>query len=183
MIEYIEIDTNSRRPKYLQLVESVTANVSTGRFKIDTKMPSISLLSEAFSISKDTVIRAYDILKERNTIISSVGKGHYVSKTKLTHKTKILFLMNKLSSYKLQVYDAFTKEIGANSQTDLQVYHCDESLFLSFIEKYKDVYDYLVIMSHFKSDDLRHVFAPESVLDVLKKIPEQKLVILDVKLT
>ena len=130
MIKYIEIDENSRKPKYLQIVDSVTNNISLGNFEMDAKMPSINLLSEAFYLSRDTVEKAYKILKDRKIIVSVRGKGYYISRTKLISKTNILFLVNKLSSYKLQIYNSFNINIGANSHTDLQIYHCDELLFL-----------------------------------------------------
>ncbi len=179
MLSYIEIDENSRKPKYLQIVDAVTSNISSGNFEMNAKMPSINAMSEEFYLSRDTVEKAYKILKDRKIIISVRGKGYYISNTKLISKTNILFLVNKLSSYKLNIYNSFNNHIGANSHTDLQIYHCDESLFLNLLEKNKGAYDYYVIMSHFKSDDFKHVATPEKVVKAIQKIPKDKLVILD----
>lgn len=179
MIKFIEIDENSRKPKYLQIVDAITSNISLGNFEMDAKMPSINSLSEEFYLSRDTVEKAYKILKDRKIIISVRGKGYYISKTKLISKTNILFLVNKLSSYKLQIYNSFNNHIGANSHTDLQIYHCDESLFLNLLEKNKGAYDYYVIMSHFKSDTFKHIGASEKVIKAIQKIPKDKLIVLD----
>jgi DNA-binding transcriptional regulator YhcF (GntR family) len=177
--KYIDIDENSRKPKYVQIVDSVTNNIALGNFKIDDKMPSINMLSEEFYLSRDTVEKAYKILKERKIIISVRGKGYYIARTTLISKTNILFLVNKLSSYKLQIYNAFNRSIGANSQTDLQIYHCDESLFLNILEKFKGTYDYYIIMSHFKSDAFKHISTPEKAVEAIKRIPKAKLILLD----
>ncbi len=177
--KYIDIDENSRKPKYIQIVDSVTDNITLGNFVVDDKMPSINMLSEEFYLSRDTVEKAYKILKERKIITSVRGKGFYISQTNLISKTNILFLINKLSSYKLQIYNAFNHSIGANSHTDLQIYHCDESLFLNLLEKNKGAYDYYVVMSHFKNDDFKHISAPESVVKALNKLPKEKLIMLD----
>tara|TARA_B100000809_G_scaffold213192_1_gene217436 strand:- start:7251 stop:8297 length:1047 start_codon:yes stop_codon:yes gene_type:complete len=179
MIKYIEIDENSRKPKYLQIVDSVTNNISSENFEMDAKMPSVNSLSETFYLSRDTVVKAYKILIERKIIVSVRGKGCYISETKLISKTNILFLVNKLSSYKLQIYNSFNNNIGANSHTDLQIYHCDESLFINFLEKYIDAYDYYVIMSHFKSEDFKYTATPQKVINAIKKIPKEKLIMLD----
>lgn len=179
MLSYIEIDENSRKPKYLQIVDAITTNITLGNFEMNAKMPSINALSEEFYLSRDTVEKAYKILKDRKIIISVRGKGYYISNTKLIDKTNILFLLNKLSSYKLQIYNAFINHMGANSHTDLQIYHCDESLFLNLLDKNKGAYDYYVIMSHFKSEDFKHVSAPEKVVKAIKKIPKSKLIVLD----
>ena len=179
LYKFINIDENSRVPKYQQIVDSVIENISKGNFNIDEKIPSINRFSEEFYLSRDTVEKAYSILKERNIITSIRGKGFYISRTKLISKVNILFLINKLSNYKLRTYNHFIDAIGANSHTDLHVYHCDETLFLNLIDKNKSAYDYFIIMPHFKTDDLKHVSFTDKALKALEKIPQQKLIILD----
>ena len=176
---FIKIDENSRIPKYQQIIDSIIHNISAGNLKMDQKIPSINMFSEEFYLSRDTVEKAYSILKERKVIVSIRGKGFYISRTTLISKVNILFLVNKLSSYKLRTYNHFMDNIGANSHTDLHIYHCDESLFLNLIEKNKGVYDYFVIMPHFKTEDLKHISLPEKVIAALKLIPPEKLIILD----
>lgn len=179
LIKYIKIDENSRVPKYQQIIDSIIDNISSGNLTMDQKIPSINMFSEEFYLSRDTVEKAYSILKERNIITSIRGKGYYISRTKLISKVNILFLINKLSSYKLRTYNHFIDAIGANSHTDLHIYHCDESLFLNLLDKNKSAYDYFIIMPHFKTEDLKHVSITENVLKALKEIPKKKLIILD----
>lgn len=179
MIKFINIDENSRVPKYKQIVDSIIYNISIGNLQINQKIPSINMFSEDFYISRDTVEKAYNILKERKVISSIKGKGYYITRTNLISKTNILFLINKLSPYKMTTYNSFVNSIGANSNTDLLIYHCDETLFLNLLDKNKDDYDYYVIMPHFKTEDLKHVSYTEEVVKAIKKIPKEKLVIMD----
>ena len=179
MIKLITIDENSRVPKYQQIIDSIIYNISRGNLTMDQKIPSINMFSEEFYLSRDTVEKAYSILKERKIITSIRGKGFYISRTKLISKVNILFLVNKLSSYKLRTYNHFINAICANSHTDLHIYHCDETLFLNLLEKNKGVYDYFIIMPHFKTNDLKHISLPEKIASTLKLIPDDKLIILD----
>ncbi|MDN3663829.1 GntR family transcriptional regulator [Algibacter miyuki] len=179
MFEHIKIDNNTRIPKYQQIIDSIITNISLGNLSMDEKIPSINMFSEAFNLSRDTVEKAYNILKERNIITSIRGKGYYISRTSLISKVNILFLVNKLSSYKMRTYNHFVNAIGANSHTDLHIYHCDESLFLNLLDKNKMAYDYFVIMPHFKTEALKHVSLTEPVIEAIKKIPKDKLLILD----
>lgn len=179
--KYIEIDEASRMPKYMQIVDSIIYNVSIGRLSMDQKIPSINMLSEEFNLSRDTVEKAYNILKERNVISPILGKGYYVTRTKLISKINILFLINKLSSYKMSVYNSFINSIGGNSHVDLHIYHCDETLFLNLLDKNKFAYDNYIIMPHFKTKDLKHASFTDEALKVIKKIPKEKLIILDEK--
>ena len=137
------------------------------------------MFSEEFYLSRDTVEKAYSVLKERNIITSIRGKGFYISRTKLLSKVNILFLVNKLSSYKLRTYNHFIDSIGPNSHTDIHIYHCDEDLFLNLLEKYKSAYDYFIITPHFKTEDQKHISYTNKIIDSIKKIPKNKLIVLD----
>lgn len=179
MLEFISIEEDSKIPKYLQIVDSVIHNISIGNITAGDKIPSINALSVEYYLSRDTVARAYNILKERKIITSIQGKGNYIAKTKLISKLNVLFFVNKLSNYKLKIFNSFRESLGPDSHADLQVYHCDESLFIELIKKYKSAYDYYVIMPHFKSENLGHVSITEKVKKVIDTIPKEKLVILD----
>lgn len=179
LIKLIKIDDDSRVPKYKQIVDSILYNINKGNLKINEKIPSINSFSEEFYISRDTVEKAYSILKERKIISSIRGKGYYITRTKLESKVNILFLFNKLSSYKMKTYSAFINTLGANAHTDLHIYHCDESLFLNLLDKFEGAYDYYVITTHFKSEDLKHQSYTDEVVKAIRKIPKEKLIIMD----
>lgn len=179
MFKYIHIDENSRNPKYQQIVDAIIQNISIGNLLVNQKIPSINMFSEAFYLSRDTVEKAYGILKERNIITSIRGKGYYISRTTLISKVNILFLTNKLSWYKMETYHAFLNNIGPNSHVDLHNYHCDETLFLNLLNKHKKAYDYYVIMPHFKTEDLKHACTTNAITQAINKIPKNKLIIMD----
>lgn len=52
MFRYIEIDENSRIPKYKQIVDSIIQNISNGNIKIDEKIPSINMFSEELVVMR-----------------------------------------------------------------------------------------------------------------------------------
>lgn len=179
MFKYIEIDESSRIPKYRQIVNSIINNISHGHIKIDDKIPSINSFSEEYLLSRDTVEKAYQILKDRKVITSIRGKGYYVTRTKLISKVNILFLINKLSTYKMLIYNSFINTIGGNSHTDLHIYHCDSSLFLNLLQKNSNAYDYYIIMPHFKTDNFKHVSYTDEAIKAINNIAKDKLIIMD----
>lgn len=179
ILKDIKISDSSRIPKYRQIVDSIIQNITDGNLKVDQKIPSINVFSEEFYLSRDTVEKAYNILKERKIITSIRGKGYYITRTKLVSKINILFLINKLSSYKLIIYNSFINTLSVNCHTDLHIYHCDESLFLNLLEKNANAYDYYVIMPHFKTDILKHTSYTNKVIEAINKIPKNKLALID----
>ena len=69
ILEYFQINENSRIPKYKQIVDSIIINISNGKFQMDDKITSINQLSEETNMSRDTGEKAYNILKEINVIL------------------------------------------------------------------------------------------------------------------
>jgi DNA-binding transcriptional regulator YhcF (GntR family) len=175
----INIDQTSRIPKYKQIVDSIINDISKGKLKVGEKIPSINKLSETCDLSRDTVEKAYKQLKERKVIISVKGKGFYTAKTDLISKVNVFFLINKLSSYKMMVYNSFVNSLGINGHVNLSIYHCEESLFVRAIEKNIGAYDYYIIMPHFKNEQLNHLSYTNKVLEVIERIPKDKLIIMD----
>ncbi|XLS29634.1 GntR family transcriptional regulator [Flavobacteriaceae bacterium M23B6Z8] len=175
----IEINNDSRIPKYKQIANSIIKNITKGNLTIGQKIPSINEISEEYYLSRDTVEKAYNELKEKRIIVSAKGKGYYVAKTDLSAKLNVLFLINKLSSYKMRIFNSFVNTLGTNAQVDLHIYHCDESIFLNLLEKHQGSYDYYVIMPHFKNESQEHMGASDDVKKALRKISREKLILLD----
>jgi DNA-binding transcriptional regulator YhcF (GntR family) len=178
MLKDLKLGT-SCKPKYIQIADCFIDNVSRGKLKKDEKIPSINEFSKAYNVSRDTVEKGYKILKEKRIIKVIKGKGTYIDSSKLVDNINVLFLINKLSSYKLEMYNSFSDSIGSGYHTDFEIYNCDESLFLSLMEKHLDGYDYYIIMPHFKNAiQGQNNFSNES-LEIIKSIPRERLVIMD----
>lgn len=175
----IKIDVNSRIPKYKQIVDSVIEDISKGKLRVGEKIPSINELSESCYLSRDTVEKAYKQLKQRKVIISVKGKGYYTAKTDLISKVNVLFLVNKPSTYKMMVYNSFVDAMGIKGHVNMNIYHCDESLFVKSLERNLGAYDYYVIMPHFRDENSNHVSYTDKVLEVIDQIPKDKLILLD----
>lgn len=179
-LKQIHIDEASRVPKYRQIVNSIIKDIERGILPIGQRVPSINEISEEYYLSRDTVGKAYNFLKEKKIIISAKGKGYYVARTLLpSNKFNVLVLLNKLSSYKLQIYNAFVNSLGEHAHVDLNVYHCDTRIFLDTLNEALGKYDYYVIMPHFKDERLMHHSTNTEVLNTIKKIPEEKLLLMD----
>jgi hypothetical protein len=79
----------------------------------------------------------------------------------------------------MRIYNSFLARVGSGAHVDLHIYHCDESLFLNLIEKHGRAYDYYLIMPHFKDARQAHVSYTPRVMDALRGIPPNRLLILD----
>jgi len=64
--------------KYMQIIEDVKEQLATGILYAGCKLPSVRQLSEQFSCSKNTVIRAYSQLEQEHVIYAIPKSGYYV---------------------------------------------------------------------------------------------------------
>ncbi|MEI6946349.1 GntR family transcriptional regulator [Paraflavisolibacter sp. H34] len=169
----IRINPKNKQPKFQQIAHSFIRNIEKGVLEKDFLLPSINEFSEKYSVARDTVERAYRLLKDQGYITSVAGRGYFVAGKK-DQKLKVLLLFNKLSSYKKIVYDSFLESLGDKATVELQIHHYNPQLFRDIIESHLGRYHYYVIMPHFF-----HQAEINQYLPVLKKIPANELVLLD----
>ena len=61
--KYIDLSYYSATPKYLQLANAITKAINEGKLEKEESLPSINELSFEYEISRDTVEKAYNHLK------------------------------------------------------------------------------------------------------------------------
>lgn len=166
-------------PKYIQIAESITNDILKGKITRDERIPSINALSEKNGVSRDTIEKAYKVLRERNLIFSVSGVGNFVNSNIVGLLPKVVFLINKSSSYKIDVFNAFANSIGKAAFVNMYLYNCDEDLFVDFLKKNFSNYNYFVIMPHFRDENEGHVNYTPNVIKEIEKISKNKLIILD----
>ncbi|PRY87601.1 GntR family transcriptional regulator [Mongoliibacter ruber] len=172
----LPIDENSSVPKYIQVVKAIKSLISAEILQYGDKIPSINSLSTEYYLSRDTVEKAYTILKKQGIIQSVRGKGYYISHNSDLSKFRILLLFNKLSAYKKEIYNSLVTQLEDRAEIVFQVYHCEYALFKKILEQQKEIFDYYIIMPHFKKD------SEEKALDLIRKLPKEKLILLDQQL-
>ncbi len=110
-------------PKYKQIVASVEEAINCSDLKKGDQLPSINNLRDTYSLSRDTVLAAFNELKMRGIIYSVVGKGYYVSTDSVHVNQKIFLLFDELNSFKEDLYNAFLSNLDDNIQVDIFFHH------------------------------------------------------------
>lgn len=170
----IAVDIRSQVPVYKQIIAAVENLIDKNIYKEGDSIASMNELAGELDISKETVKKAYTILRERGTLESVQGKGFYINSKRIT-KVKILLLFDKLSTYKQILYNSFVENAPASAEITIRLHNQDPVLFEQFIDEYKDKYDYYIITPHFSlQKDIQR-----NVIQTLKKIPNAKLLLLD----
>ena len=64
----------SPMPLYLQLAREMRAHISCSRLPAAALLPSVPMLAERLGLSRDTVTKAYELLRDVGTI--KARRGH-----------------------------------------------------------------------------------------------------------
>jgi len=171
----ITIDTSSQIPVYKQIIEQITNKIQTGEYAAGELLPSMNELSDQLEISKETVKKVYSILRKRELIEATQGKGFFVSDRTKNRKLKILLLFDKISTYKQVLYDSFAQQMDKHADTTIRLHNQDIDVFEDFIDENLDMYDYYVITPHFPLD----ASIQKRVAKAISRIPNRKLILLD----
>jgi DNA-binding transcriptional regulator YhcF (GntR family) len=159
------LNLKNNRSKASQLIEAITAAISGGEFKAGDALPSINKLSAEFNLARDTVYKAFKILKERGIIDSTPAKGHFVS----NGTSKIFVLLDVFSSYKDDFYRELIARLPLNYRVDLYFHQFNETLFNNLILDSVGRYDLYVVTNYIN----------DVYYEVLDRLDKTKVLLID----
>lgn len=161
----LNINGSFGQTKLQQVVHSITEAICTGKLKVGDPLPSVNRLSKESGFSRDTVFKAYNILKQRNIVESAPQKGYYVA----SELYKVFMLLDDFSAFKEQLYQSFRQNLPDSYSVDLLFHHYNPDVFYQLIQNSLGRYSMYVVMNIY-----------HNTLDpILEKIDSNKLLILD----
>lgn len=165
----IEIKNNIGIPKYKQIINSIEAAINSGVLKKGSQIPSINTIKNKHHLSRDTVLMAFNELKNRGIIASVVGKGYYVTSENINIQQKVFLLFDELNAFKEDLYNALLEHLGDNTVVDIYFHHFNKNSFNKLINENNGDYNYYVIMPA----NLKNTHS------TIKNLPSDKVYILD----
>ncbi len=161
--------SGSHVPKYRQIIDSISQSVKDGILLKGDKIPSLKQLCKQYNLSQDTVLMAYNELKSRGIITSSIGKGYFIANTEVESRHKVFLLFDKLTAYKETLYVNLKDTLKGKGTVQIFFHHNNPKVFLSLINSALGEYSEFVIMP---VDD-------QDCLLILDQLPKNKVFILD----
>ena len=78
MLEFI-VRFYGSTPKYVQLYDYIKSEIINGNIKSGSKLPSSRMLATHLSVSRNTIISAYDLLSSEGYMESKSKRGYFIS--------------------------------------------------------------------------------------------------------
>ncbi|RXQ94528.1 GntR family transcriptional regulator [Ancylomarina salipaludis] len=167
--QIFKISSDSGIPKYKQLINSLLEAIETGVIQKADRLPSINAICKEFTLSRDTVLVAFNELKARGVISSVPGKGYYVESTVTQFKHKIFLLFDELNAFKEVLYNSFLESLKGQAVVDIYFHHFNRQVFKDLIDASNGAYTSYVIMPAKFND----------AYSILSQLPQDKVYILD----
>jgi DNA-binding transcriptional regulator YhcF (GntR family) len=165
----VQVDKKSSIPKYKQIVASVEEAILAGELKKGDQLPSLNAVKSQHLVSRDTVLVAFNELKNRGIITSRAGKGYFVNSEDVSVSQKIFVLFDELNAFKEDLYNAIVQSFGDQVQVDVYFHHFNENFFSQVIRENLGDYSYYIIMPANLSN----------TLEAISEIQKEKVFILD----
>ena len=171
----LRLDNNSQTPVYKQIMENIEKSIKSGKSAAGDMLPSMNELAAELEVSKETVKKAYFLLRDKGIISSTQGKGYYIAEQSKSRKLRILMLFDKLSNTKQVLFNSFASTINGKADITIYLHNQQISLLEYYIDENLGDFDYYVITPHFPLDTQTQ----KRVMKVLRRIPNRKLILLD----
>jgi DNA-binding transcriptional regulator YhcF (GntR family) len=159
------INHESDIPKYQQLVDAINNAIAENILDKGDQLPSVNSICKNNQLSRDTVFKAYSILKEQKLIDSVPNKGYFVA----GETRKVLLVLDTFKAYKEVLYHSFVNNLDENIIVDVQFHHYNIENFKTIINNSIGKYFKYVVMN----------FDNKEVAPTLSAIANEKLLLID----
>jgi DNA-binding transcriptional regulator YhcF (GntR family) len=145
-MKLISVENHSGVPKYKQIIASVEAAIAEKRLQKGDKLPSVNKVSIEFSISRDTVLLAYEELKKRGIVFAILGKGYYIKSVDFSFEQRFFVLFDELNAFKEDLYTSILESIDNKALIDIFFHHFNLKMFRKLINESNGNYSKYIIM-------------------------------------
>jgi len=165
----VYIDPKSLKPKYKQIIDTVYDSIESKLLKKGDKIPSINQICSDYNLSRDTVMLAFNTLKEKGILLSHPGKGYYINSVEIQYDEKIFVLFDELNAFKEDLYNSLVDNLKGKASVDVFFHHFNYKVYKSLINESIGHYtSYIIMPATF-----------DNTSQLIEKIPKEKVFILD----
>ncbi|SFQ48951.1 substrate-binding protein-like domain-containing protein [Pseudarcicella hirudinis] len=172
MLDFLEIDATQKEPIYRQIMSSVSSAIEDKQIGLGDQLPSVNEIANKFSLSRDSVFKAFNELRANGILESVPGKGYYVSSVNTSTKHKVFLLFNEMNAFKEEMYYQFMDGLGESGSVDIYYHHSNLKVFETLIKENAGSYTEYVVMP----------IITERARALLNYLPRRKTYIIDIGL-
>jgi DNA-binding transcriptional regulator YhcF (GntR family) len=166
----VSLQADAQTPKYRQIVESVVTGLRTGALRKGDRLPSINAACRTAGLSRDTIVKAYERLREMRYLSAIHGKGFFLRTDSVDPRIRTFVLFDTLNAYKEKVFAGLADTVSRRADLDVCFHHFNPGLFRRLLLEARSKYDRYVVMP----------FAAPEVAEALAGLEPERLLVLDI---
>jgi len=151
--------------KYQQIINSINNAIAEKVLLKGDLLPSVNSSCIITKLSRDTVFKAYTILKDQGVIESVPNKGYYV----VGETRKVLLVLDTFKAYKEVLYHSFINNLPDNFIAEVQFHHYNTENFKAILNNSIGKYYKYIVLDFNHNEDI----------PVLSAISNDKLLLID----
>lgn len=163
-------DPRAETPKYRQIANSVVAGLRAGALRKGDRLPSINEACKVHGFSRDTVVKAYGLLREMRYLSAIHGKGYYLRTDVADPRLRAFVLFDTLNAFKENVFAGLSDTASQRVDIEVCFHHFNPGLFRRLLLEARGKYDRYVVMP----------FPAPEVAEALAALEAERLLVLDI---
>jgi DNA-binding transcriptional regulator YhcF (GntR family) len=124
------MEFNNQKAIYLQIADLICAQILSGRWAEDERIPSVREYASQLEVNPNTVMKAFEELQQKEIITMRRGMGYYVSNASVERTRKFLkeefiqldlpaiFARMKMTGFTLEEFNKAFNEFIQSSNPD-----------------------------------------------------------------
>jgi Predicted transcriptional regulators len=140
-----ELDVVRDYTKQERIIEGVHNAIIESLYQHGDVLPSVNELAGQLGFSRETVVKAYKVLKERGIINSKPGVGYFISSIDTNQEMNIALVLYSFQSFQQQFYNTFRKTIASRCNIDVFFHHNNEGIYTTLINQIKGKYGLYIV--------------------------------------
>lgn len=164
-----KLDNNPSFTKHDKIVEGISNCIEEAHLNTGDTLPSINKLSSELGYARETVVKAYNALRERGIVNSKHGLGYFISNDDLNTQMHLALVMYGFQTFQQTFYNTLRKALGNKFKIDVFFHHNNLDVYKSILQNIKLKYGMFVIAP----------IQQKEAKDILKQFPSKKLLLVD----
>jgi DNA-binding LacI/PurR family transcriptional regulator len=129
------------------VVSHVTNGISSGKYVMDDRIPSINEFRATYNLSRDTVFAGIKELTAKGIIRANQGVGYFIQSTEVSKGHHVFLLFNELNEFKEDLFNSFMEYAGSEVSIDLYFHNYNRKVFETLLNQANNKYTDYIIMS------------------------------------
>lgn len=124
-----------------QIACAIVTEIERGNISAGEQLPSINRFSISYKVARDTVEKAYGILKKQGLVRSIAGKGYFTVKNKLVND-KAIVIVSSMSGHEEILCNTLIQYLKKELNIDIRLYQHNSSHLQNLLENSRLIYQH-----------------------------------------